>query len=435
MFNKILQIFKIRDLRNKILFVLAMLAVFRLMANIPIPGVNKQALETFFGQFQTFRLVNLFTGGALEKVSIVMLGIGPYITATIILQLLTMIFPQLEKMYREEGEAGRQKFNQYGRILTVPLAALQAYGMIRLFQRPAAPGIESVIGHLSPLLLLASISVITAGSLFLMWLGELISEKGIGEGVSLLIFAGIIADFPSNISKMISLVKTEHLPFYSYLLFFSMMILIIAGVVLFTEARRNISVSYAKRVRGTKVYGGASTFLPININPAGVMPIIFALSILTFPGMIANFLSGLGGKIGKIALSVSNFLNPEINLLPHLILYFFLVCVFTYFYTAVTFDPKNVSENLQKMGGFIPGIRPGTSTASYLSRILNRILLIGAIFLGLIAIMPSIVGQITKIVAFQFLIGGTGILIIVSVVLDTLRQINAQLEMREYETL
>ncbi|PJB99697.1 MAG: preprotein translocase subunit SecY [Candidatus Nealsonbacteria bacterium CG_4_9_14_0_8_um_filter_35_12] len=431
MFNKIIQIFKIKDLRNKILFVLAMLAIFRLMANIPIPGVNKQALETFFGQFQTFRLVNLFTGGALEKVSIVMLGVGPYITAIIILQLLTMIFPQLEKMYREEGEAGRQKFNQYGRILTVPLAALQGYGMIRLFQRGSFP----VIGHLSPFLLLASISVVTASSLFLMWLGELISEKGIGEGVSLLIFAGIIADFPSNISRMISLVKTQHLPFYSYLLFFSMMILIIAGVVLFTEARRNISVSYAKRVRGTKVYGGASTFLPININPAGVMPIIFALSILTFPGMIANFLSGLGGKIGKIALSVSNFLNPEINLLPHLILYFFLVCVFTYFYTAVTFDPKDVSENLQKMGGFIPGIRPGTSTASYLSRILNRILLIGALFLGLIAIMPSVVGRITKIVAFQFLIGGTGVLIIVSVVLDTLRQINAQLEMREYETL
>ena len=430
-FNKITQIFKIKDLRNKILFVLAMLAIFRLMANIPIPGVNKEALESFFKQFQTFRLVNLFTGGALEKVSIVMLGVGPYITATIILQLLTMIFPQLEKMYREEGEIGRQKFNQYGRILTVPLAALQAYGMIRLFQRGQNP----VIGHLSPLLLLASISVIMASSLFLMWLGELISEKGIGEGVSLLIFAGIIADFPSNINQMISLVKTQHLPFYSYLLFFSMILLIIAGVVLFTEARRNISVSYAKRVRGTKVYGGASTFLPININPAGVVPIIFALSILTFPGMIANFLTSFGGKIKQIALSVSNFLNPELNLWPHLILYFLLVCVFTYFYTAVTFDPKNVSENLQKMGGFIPGIRPGTSTAGYLSRILNRILLIGAIFLGLIAIMPSIVGQITKIVAFQFLIGGTGILIIVSVVLDTLRQINAQLEMREYETL
>lgn len=430
-FQKITQIFKIKDLRNKILFILGMLAIFRLMANIPMPGVNRQALEMFFGQFQTFRLVNLFTGGALEKVSIMMLGVGPYITGTIILQLLTMIFPQLEKMYREEGEAGRQKFNQYGRILTVPLAVLQAYAMIRLFQRGENP----VIGHLSPLLLFASISVITASSLFLMWLGELISEKGIGEGVSLLIFAGIIADFPNNISQMINIVKSQQLPLYSYLLFLSMSLLIIAGVVLFTEARRNISVSYAKRVRGTKVYGGASTFLPLNINPAGVMPIIFALSILTFPGMIANFLTGFGGTIGKIAQSISTFLNPEINPLPHLTLYFLLVCVFTYFYTAITFDPQNVSENLQKMGGFIPGIRPGASTANYLSHILNRVLLIGALFLGMIAIMPSIVGQITKIVAFQFLIGGTGILIIVSVVLDTIRQINAQLEMREYETL
>jgi preprotein translocase subunit SecY len=272
-------------------------------------------------------------------------------------------------------------------------------------------------------------------SLFLMWLGELISEKGIGEGISLLIFAGIIADFPNNISKMISIVKSQQIPLYSYLLFLSMTLLIIAGVVLFTEARRNIPVSYAKRVRGTKVYGGSSTFLPLNINPAGVMPIIFALSILTFPGMIANFLTGFGGTVGKIAQNISTFLNPEINPLPHLILYFLLVFIFTYFYTAVTFDPKNISENLQKMGGFIPGIRPGASTADYLSYVLNRILIVGAFFLGLIAIMPSIVGQITKIVAFQFLIGGTGILIIVSVVLDTLRQINAQLEMREYETL
>jgi len=431
MFSKLTQIFKIKDLRNKILFVLGMLAIFRLMANIPMPGVNPQALVMFFNQFQTFRLVNLFTGGALEKVSIVMLGIGPYITATVILQLLTMIFPQLEKMYREEGEAGRQKFNQYGRILTVPLAALQAYAMIRLFQR----GTNPVIGHLSPLSLFGSISVIMTSSLFLMWLGELISEKGIGEGISLLIFAGIIADFPNNISQMISIVKSQQIPLYSYLLFLSMTLLIIAGVVLFTEARRNIPVSYAKRVRGTKVYGGSSTFLPLNINPAGVMPIIFALSILTFPGMIANFLTGFGGTVGKIAQNISTFLNPEINPLPHLILYFLLVFIFTYFYTAVTFDPKNISENLQKMGGFIPGIRPGASTADYLSYVLNRILIVGAFFLGLIAIMPSIVGQITKIVAFQFLIGGTGILIIVSVVLDTIRQINAQLEMREYETL
>lgn len=426
-FSKIIQIFKIKDLRNKILFVLGIFVIFRIMANIPIPGTNKDALGGFFEQFQTFRLINLFTGGALERVSIAMLGLGPYITATIILQLLTMIFPQLERMYREEGEAGRQKFNQYGRILTVPLAMLQGYAMVRLFQRGPTP----VIGSLSPLSIFVSVLVITAGSLFLMWLGELISEKGIGDGVSLLIFAGIIADFPNNLGRMVEIIKTRQVPFYSYLIFFGMALLIIAGVVLFTEARRNIPVSYAKRVRGMRLFGGASTFLPLSVNPAGVMPIIFALSILTFPGMIANFFTAAGGTVGKIAQSVANlFQNPWI----YGILYFFLVVVFVYFYTAVTFDPKNISENLQKMGGFIPGIRPGNSTASHLSYILNRILLIGAIFLGVIALMPSIVGGITKIIAFQFLIGGTGILIVVSVVLETVRQINAQLEMREYET-
>jgi len=426
MFGKIIQIFKIKELRNKILFVLGIFVIFRIMANIPIPGIDRQALETFFEQFRIFGLLNVFTGGALDKLSIVMLGLGPYITATIILQLLTMIFPQLERLYKEEGEAGRQKFNQYGRMLTVPLAMLQGYGMLTLFQR------QGVISRLSPLLLFTSILIITAGALFLMWLGELISEKGIGEGVSLLIFAGIIADFPTNIRQIILTVKMGNLPLYSYLIFFSMALLIIAGVVLVNEARRNIPVSYAKRVRGMRLYGGASTYLPININPAGVMPIIFAMSVLLFPGMIANFLTGTGGRIGQIAQQVGNFFQ---NPLVYGILYFLLVCLFTFFYTAVTFDPKSISENLQKMGGFIPGIRPGTSTSNFLSYILNRILLIGALFLGVIAVMPSVIGEITKIMAFQFLIGGTGILIVVSVVLETVRQINAQLEMREYERL
>lgn len=424
-FQKVTQVFKIKELRNKILFVLGIFAIFRIMANIPIPGINPQNLKAFFEQFQIFSLLNVFTGGALDKLSIVMLGLSPYITATIILQLLTMIFPQLEELYKEEGEAGRQKFNQYGRILTVPLAMLQGYGMLTLFQR------QNVIGHLSPLLLLTSILTITAGALFLMWLGELISEKGIGDGISLLIFAGIIADFPANIRDMILTAKIAKLPIYSYLIFFGMALLILAGVVLITEARRNIPVSYAKRVRGQRLYGGASTYLPLNINPAGVMPIIFALSILTFPGMIANFLVGTGGTIGKVAQSVANFFQ---NPLANGILYFLLVCVFTYFYTAITFDPQEISENLQKMGGFIPGIRPGNSTASFLSSVLNRILPVGALFLGVIAIMPTIVGRITKVMAFQFLVGGTGLLIVVSVILETVRQIKAQLEMREYET-
>ncbi len=422
-FNKIIQIFKIRDLRNKILFVLAVFAIFRIMANIPIPGINAENLRNFFNQFQMFGLLNVFTGGALDNLSIVMLGLGPYITATIILQLLTMIFPQLEKIYKEEGEAGRQRFNQYARIATVPLAALQGYAMLMLFQR------QGVVEAFSPIALLTSIFTITAGALFLMWLGELISEKGIGNGVSLLIFAGIIADFPNNIRQMFVTYDPSKIP--SYLLFFGSSLLIIAGVVLINEARRNIPVSYAKRVRGMKMYGGVSTYLPLNVNPAGVIPIIFALSILLFPGMIASFLGGAGGQVGTIAKSIGAFFDDP---WVHGVLYFFLVVLFTYFYTAVTFDPKAIATNLQKMGGFIPGIRPGENTANFMYFILNRVLLIGAIFLGSIAVMPSIVQGITSVQQFQFLIGGTSLLILVSVVLETIRQIKAQLQMREYES-
>jgi len=422
-YQKIIQIFKIKDLRNKIIFVLAIFAFFRLMANVPIPGINAEKMKEFFESNQIFGLLNLFTGGALDNLSIIMLGLGPYITATIILQLLTMIFPQLEKMYKEEGEEGRAKFNQYGRILTVPLAVLQSYAMLTILQR------QQIIGQLSPILLFASLITAAAGTLFLMWLGELISEKGIGNGVSLLIFAGIVAEFPNNIRQMLITWDPAQLP--SYLLFFGMSFLIIAGVVLINEARRNIPVSYAKRVRGTKVYGGVSTYLPLSVNPAGVIPIIFALSILLFPGMIANFLGGAGGTIGNIAQKVGAFFqDPWI----YGVLYFVLVVLFTYFYTAVTFDPKAISGNLQKMGGFVPGIRPGTSTANFLHYILNRVLLIGALFLGAIAVMPSIIGGITGVMVFSFLIGGTSLLIVVSVVLETMRQIKAQLEMREYET-
>lgn len=423
MFQKIIQIFKLKDLRNKILFVLAVFAVFRIMANIPMPGINAANLKNFFDQFQMLGLLNVFTGGALDNLSIIMLGLGPYITATIILQLLTMIFPQLERLYKEEGEQGRQKFNQYGRILTIPLAVVQGYGMISLLAR------QNVITNLTPQLLFISIITVTAGSLLLMWLGELISEKGIGNGVSLLIFAGIIADFPNSIRQTLATWDPSKIP--SYLLFFAFAFAAIASVVLINEARRNIPVSYAKRVRGNKLFGGASTFLPLNINPAGVIPIIFALSILLFPTMIANFLGGASGTVGDIARSVGLFFqNPWV----YGIMYFILVVLFTFFYTAVTFDPKAISTNLQKMGGFVPGIRPGESTAHFLYYILNRVLLIGAIFLGLIAVMPSIIGGVTGVQVFQFLIGGTSLLIVVSVVLETLRQIRSQLQMHEYDT-
>jgi preprotein translocase subunit SecY len=423
MFAKIAQIFKIPDLRKKIIFVLAAFAVFRIMANIPMPGLNADNLRKFFEQFQMFGLLNAFTGGALDRFSIIMLGLGPYITAVIILQLLTMIFPQLEKLYKEEGEAGRKKFEQYGRIATIPLAFLQGYAMLSLFQR------QGVIGQLSFPVLLSSLFTIACGTVVLMWIGELITEKGIGNGVSLLIFAGIIADVPNNARQLLVTWDASRIP--SYLLFFAVSIVVIAGVVLITEARRNIPVSYAKRVRGNKMYGGVSTYLPLNVNPAGVIPIIFALSLLMIPGMIASFFAGSGGIVGSAASNVAAFFQ---NSWAYGIMYFLLVVVFTYFYTAVTFDPKNISENLQKMGGFIPGIRPGESTAKFVRYILNRVLLIGALSLGTIAVMPSIIGSITGVLVFKFLIGGTSLLIVVSVILETMRQINAQLQMRDYDT-
>ncbi len=425
--GKLLQIFKIRDLRKKIFFVLLIFIVFRMMANIPAPGVNTENLKEFFQRFQVFGLMNIFAGGAMENVSIAMLGLGPYITATIIFQLLTLIFPALERMYKEEGDAGRKKFNQYARIVTVPLALVQAYAMLSFFQKQNAVSFDSSFS------LLASVVAVTAGSIFLMWLGELITTRGIGNGVSLLIFAGIVARLPLNIWEIMVKWERSQIPFYA--LFLASIFAIIFGVVFVTEARRNIPVSYAKRVRGSKIYGGVSTYLPMSVNPAGVIPIIFALSIMIFPGMIANFLTGAGGKVGLVAQAIANFFDPQKHPFGHGAMYFALVFIFTYFYTMVTFDPKTISSNLQKMGGFVPGIRPGTSTVQHLSFILHRVLFIGALFLAAIAVMPSIIQGITRITALQFLIGGTSVLIMVSVILEMVKQINSQLQMREYETI
>jgi len=422
-YEKILFLFRNKELRNKIFFVIFLFIVFRVAANIPIPGIGTENLRKFFDQNQVFGLLNIFTGGALSNFSVVLLGLGPYITATIILQLLTMIFPALERMYKEEGESGRQKFNQYSRLFTIPLAIFEGYGMLSVFQS------QGMISGLSLPIFLSSILTITAGAVFLMWLGEIISEQGMGNGISLLIFAGIVAGLPMNIFQTFVSFDPSKIP--SYIVFAILAIVIIAGVVLITEARRNIPVSYAKRVRGMKMYGGTSTYLPLNVNPAGVIPIIFALSILLFPGMIASFFGTSPGLVGSIATAVGAFFN---NVWIHGVLYFLLVILFTYFYTAVTFDPKTIAENLQKMGGFIPGVRPGRPTSDFLKHILNRVLFTGAIFLGLIAVLPSIVAGVTGVTGFTFLIGGTSLLIVVSVVLDTIRQINAQLQMREYET-
>ena len=351
--DKILYIFKDPELRKKIFFVLGTLLIFRLVAVLPIPGVDTLRLKAFFEGNQFFGLLNIFSGGALDNLSVVMLGVGPYITASIIMQLLTMLIPRLKEIYHEEGEAGRQKFNQYSRLLTVPLAVVQGFGLLVLLER------QGVLGALSFPERLVNIAVVAAGSIFLMWLGELISEYGIGNGISILIFAGIVSGIPSAIQQTLFTFEPSQLPLY--LGFLIAGIAIVAGVVIVTEGERPLPVSYAKRIRGNRVYGGVSTHLPLRVNQAGVIPIIFALSILLFPQMVVNFLAQSSNPILQSASrAVLAFISST---WAYTASYFILVFLFTYFYTAVTFDPEQISSNLQKQGAFVPGIRPGTSTA------------------------------------------------------------------------
>ena len=413
-----------KNLRNKILFVLLALIIFRIFAAIPIPGVDSLKLEQYLSNNQFLGILNIFSGGGLSSLSIVMLGVGPYITASIILQLLTIMIPKLKALYHEEGDAGRKKFIQYSRILTVPLAAIQGFALISLLQQ------QDIIAQFSLFNLLTNLLVVVGGSILIMWLGELISEYGIGNGVSMIIFAGIVAYIPSQLGQLIYTFDVSQLTLYIGALMTALLIII--GVVIVSEGERPIPITYARRVRGSKVYGGVSTYLPLRINQAGVMPIIFALSLLLFPQMIANFFIAMEGAVFQKIGSILNTFSQTTWL--YTTFYFILVFLFTYFYTAVTFDPKSVSSNLQKMGGFIPGIRPGPSTANFLFYILNRVLLVGALFLGFIAVLPSIIGGLTGVLAFQFLIGGTSLLIVVSVVLETIKQIESQLKMRDYET-
>lgn len=419
--QKIKLIFKDPDIRKKILFVLLILVIFRIGAAIPIPGVDVERLGAFLKGNQFFGLLNLFSGGAMSRLSIVMLGVGPYITASIVMQLLTMIFPRLKEIYQEEGEEGRQKFNQISRYLTVPLALLQGFALLAVLER------QGILPGLSLFDKLMNVIIVTAGAVFLMWLGELISQYGIGNGISLMIFAGIVASVPTSIQQALVSFETSQLPMF--LGFIVAAVFIIAGVIVITEGQRPIPVSYAKRVRGMKIYGGSSTYLPLRVNQAGVIPIIFALSILLFPQMLTSVLSGVNNSTFQSILNGFNnfFNNPWI----YASLYFVLVFLFTYFYTAVTFDPHAISKNLQKSGAFIPGIRPGQPTAEFISKILTRITLIGAIFLGLIAVLPLGMRAITGLVSLT--IGGTALLIVVSVILDTIKQVQAQVVMREYE--
>ncbi len=419
MIERVIEVFRVKDLRNKIFFILALLVVFRLMANVPLPGVDATRLESFFSNNQLLGMVNIFSGGGLSNISIVLLGLGPYITASIVMQLLQMIVPAIEKLSKEEGEAGRAKFNQITRYLTVPFALLQTYGMLTLLR---SQGVIVVNGTLDILLMMVTA---TAGTVFLMWLGELITEKKVGNGVSILIFAGIVAALPSSLGRFFSEFQTTEL--FTYVLFIGVALLTIVGVVFMTEAQRNIPIAYAKGMRG----GGRSgtSHLPLRVNQAGVIPIIFAISIVLFPSVIAGALVGSSNAtIAAMAQAVNAFFQ---NTLLYGLIYFALVMVFAYFYTAIIFDPKKIAENLQKQGGYVPGVRPGKQTEHYLHTIMNRITLAGATFLGIVAVMPLIVQEMTQIQALT--VGGTSILIAVSVVIDMIKQIQGQMVMRDYE--
>jgi len=418
--NKLNLIAKDENLRKRILFLLGFLFLFRVLASIPIPGVDAQKLTDFFSNNQFLGMMNMFSGGGLSRLSIIMLGVGPYITASIIMQLMTMMSEKLKNLYHDEGEAGRKKISQYSRLLTVPLAVLQGYAFLSLLKN------QGILGSLTNFEIFTNVAVIVGGAMLIVWVGELMSEFSIGNGVSIIIFAGIVAGLPTSISQFIATFDITQLPVYIAFLVIS--ILIVFGVVIVTEAERPIPINYSKRVRGNKVYGGVSTYLPLRVNQAGVMPIIFAISILLFPQMIFGVLSRFGFPI---VTTISDFvLGILSNSWIYAIIYFVLVFLFTYFYTAITFDPESIATNLQRSGAFVPGVRPGNNTSEYIGKVLTRITFVGAIFLGFIAVLPLIMKAVTGNPLFA--IGGTGLLIVVSVVLDLVKKIDAQVSIREY---
>lgn len=420
-FSKSAQILKIPDLRRKIVVIAAVFFFFRLLANIPIPGVNAEALQQFFSSSQLLGFVNLFSGGALANLSIAMLGLGPYITAIIIMQLLTMVFPKLKVMYYQEGERGRAKFNRYSRYLTVPLAALQGYGFLRLLIS------QGVFAPLTFGGMIANVLVIVAGSMILVWLGELITEQKLGNGVSLLIFAGIVSGLPLALRNAFLSYDPANLP--TYISFVVLALVVIGAIVFFNEGERKVPVSYAKRIRGNKVYGGVASYLPLRVGQAGVIPIIFAISLLLFPQFFAQVVSAFSTDLGA---TLNAFVNKILNdQLIYGSIYFFLVFLFTYFYVSVTFDPNEISQNLHRSGGFVAGIRPGKPTADFIRSIVTKINFFGGFFLGLVAILPLLTQALTGTKVLT--IGGTSILIAVAVALETAKQLDAEISVHEYE--
>src|SRR5216110_1776348 len=421
MFQALIDSMRTPDLRNKILFTLGMIVVFRFLAHVPLPGVNEAQLQTLLQSSEFVNLLDLFSGGGLARFSIVALGVNPYIHASIIMTLLQQTIPALERLSKE-GEYGRNRINQYTRILTVPLALLQGIGVAVFMQRS---GVLNAFGPGDLGLTLSILGSLTAGTLILMWLGELISERGIGNGISFIIFAGIVGRLPRTVQQTFE-VQTNYFALAVYAI---IAVLVIAAIIFIQEGQRRIPVQYAKRVRGTRMYSGGSTFIPLRVNSAGVIPIIFAISILLLPSQVAQYFTNSDTDwLKNLSLGiVGAFQNPFV----YNIAYFILVVAFTFFYTAFTFVPNDVADNIKRYGGFIPGIRPGRPTAEFLGRVVTRITIAGALFLGIVAVMPTLVGDLTGVQTLR--LGGTSTLIVVGVVVETMKQLEAQLLMRSYE--
>ncbi len=429
MIDSLLNAFKIPDLRRKLLYTFGILIIFRFIAHVPVPGVNAEALRALFTTNQLIGMLDLFSGGAMSSFSVAAMGVYPYITASIIMQLLLPMVPRLQEIAKE-GEAGRNKINQYTHWLTVPLAFLQALGTGSLLSNKAITGTGAVIPTFNlfaaPVQTLSIVISMTAGTMLLIWLGELITENGIGNGISILIFGGIVARLPNTLAQSLFSGTTN---FVGIVAFAILGLLTVAAIVVVQEAQRRIPVEFAKRIRGTRMYGGTSTHIPLRVNSAGMIPLIFAMSIMLFPGTVASYFVYSGGLVGDIASFISGVFNP--THLVYWVLYFFMVVGFTFFYTMVIFQQQNIPESLQKNGGFIPGIRPGRPTGEYLNKILLRITTGGAIFLGIVAILPFFVQTATSVQSLS--LSSTALLIVVGVVLDTMKQLESQLLMRNYQ--
>lgn len=416
------KLWTIREVRTGLLVIIATLALYRVLAHIPIPGVDAEQLRVYFQSNQFLGLLSFFSGGAIENFSVVSLGVGPYITASIIFQLLAIIVPKLEEV-QKEGESGRARINQWTRYLTVPLALLQAFGILTLLRQSP----QNVLGNMDLFGWVVTMITMAAGSLFLMWIGEIISERKMGNGISLLIFANIVAALPQRLQQGVLTFDSSDTILFVLLALGA--IATIVGVVFVTEGQRNVPVSYAKQMRGGRLVGGSTNHLPLRVNIAGVIPIIFAISFILFPPLIAQFF--VRAQSAWVVSAAQWVIVTFQNQIVYGVLYFVLVVAFTYFYTAIVFRPEEVAENLQKQGGFIPGIRPGLSTVQYLTSIVQRITLAGALFLGAIAVLPLALQQATGNQAF--VIGGTSLLIVVSVVIEIVKQIQAQVQMHDYD--